>query len=130
MFYENLPCFNGSWSSTLNMNLRISSLSLIIKCGLNPKKHPIEYFPRSISFSNILWVRTLWLWHTHKGVESTKLIPIHVPNTVFLMKIVRESSIFFLQLYETIIENQIREQMLEIFTYIPVVIMLKTTETT
>ena len=47
MFSRNLPCFNGSRSSTfpgVNMKLRISPLSLIIRCNLNPKNHPIAHF--------------------------------------------------------------------------------------
>ena len=56
MFFRNLPCFNGSRSSTfpdVNMKLRISPLSLIIRCSLNPKNHPIEHFPRLASPSNL-----------------------------------------------------------------------------
>lgn len=47
MFSRNSPCFNGSRSSTfpgVNMKLRTSPLSLIIRCNLNPKNHPIEHF--------------------------------------------------------------------------------------
>ena len=57
MFSRNLPCFNGSRSSPfpgVNMKLRISPLSLIIRCNLNPKNHPIEHLPRSASPSNVL----------------------------------------------------------------------------
>ena len=57
MFFRNLPCFKGSRSSTfpsVNMKLRISPLSLIIRCSLNPKNHPMEHFPRSASPSNVL----------------------------------------------------------------------------
>ena len=49
--------YNGSRSSTLpgvNMKLRISPRSFIIRCSLKPKNHPIEYFPRSVSSSNVL----------------------------------------------------------------------------
>ena len=61
---------NGSRSSTfpgVNMKLRISPLSLIIRCNLNPKNHPIEHLPRSASPSNVLWIRILWLRQTRKG---------------------------------------------------------------
>ena len=47
MFFRNFFCFNGSRSSTLpgvNMKLRISPLSLIIRCNLKPKNHPMEHF--------------------------------------------------------------------------------------
>ena len=57
MFSRNLPCFNGSRSSTfpgVNIKLRISPLSLIIRCNLNPKNQPMEHFPRSASPSNVL----------------------------------------------------------------------------
>ena len=98
MFYENLPCFNGSRSSTfpgVNMKLRISPLSLIIRCSLNPKNHPIEHFPRPASPSNVLWIRILWLRQTRKGVESTKLMPVQVPSRTFLMKMVMGSNTSF-----------------------------------
>lgn len=91
IFSTNLPCFNGSRSSTfpgVNMKLRISPLSLIIWCSLNPKNHLIEYFPRSASPSNVLWIRILWLRHTRKGVESTKLMPVQVTSNTFLIKMV------------------------------------------
>lgn len=64
MFSRNLPCFNGSWSSTfpsVNMELRISHLLLIISYNLNPKNYPMKHFPRSASPLNILWIRILWL---------------------------------------------------------------------
>ena len=57
MFFRNLPCFKGSRSSTfpgVNMKLRISPLSLIIRCSLNPKNHPMEHFPRSANPSKCL----------------------------------------------------------------------------
>ena len=98
MFSRNLPCFNGSRSSTfpdVNIKLRISHLSLIIRCNLNPKNRHIEHFPRSASPSNVLWIRILWLRQTRKGVESTKLMPVHVPGRTFLMKMVMGSSISF-----------------------------------
>ena len=36
------------------LKLSISPLSLIIRCSLNPKNHPIEHFPRSASPLNVL----------------------------------------------------------------------------
>ena len=98
MFSRNLPCFNGSLSSTLpgvNIKLRISPLSLIIRCSLNPENYPIEHFPRSASPSNVLWIRILWLRQTRKGVESTKLMPVQVSNSTFLMKMVMGSNTSF-----------------------------------
>ncbi len=50
MFSRNRPCFNGSRSSTfpgVSMKFRISPLSLIVRCNLNPKNHPMELLPRS-----------------------------------------------------------------------------------
>ena len=52
MFFNNTPSFKGSRSSTfpvVNMKFNISPLSLIIRCSLNPKNHPIEHFPRPAS---------------------------------------------------------------------------------
>ena len=51
------PCFNGSPSSTFageNMKFRISPLSLITRCSLNPKNHPMEHFPRVARPSKVL----------------------------------------------------------------------------
>lgn len=76
MFFRNRPCLKGSRSSTfpgVNMKLRISPLSLIIRCNLNPKNQPMEHFPRSASSSKVLWISMRWLRQTRKGVESTKL---------------------------------------------------------
>ena len=98
MFSRNLSCFNGSRSSTypgVNIKLRISPLSLIIRYSLNPKNHPIEHFPRSASPSNVLWIRILWLRQTRKGVEATKLMPVQVPSRIFLMKMVMGSNTSF-----------------------------------
>ena len=47
MFSKNLLCFNCSRSSTfpdVNKKSRISHLSLIIRCNLNPKNQPVEHF--------------------------------------------------------------------------------------
>ena len=57
IFFRNFACFNGSRSSILpgvSMKFNISPLSLIIRCNLNPKNHPMEHFPRSASPSNVL----------------------------------------------------------------------------
>ena len=89
MFSRNLPCFSGFRSSTflgVNIKLWISPLSLIIRCSLNPRNHTIEYFPRSASHLNVLWIRILWLRQTRNGVESTKLMPVQVTSSTFLMK--------------------------------------------
>ena len=53
MFFRNLPCSKGSQSSTFP-GVKFSPLSLIIRCSLNPKNHPIEHLPRSASPSNVL----------------------------------------------------------------------------
>mgnify|MGYP003189690004 CR=1 FL=1 len=75
--YRDLPSFSASYSFTfpvINLKLRISFLSLIIGCNLNSKNHPIKYFLRSASLSNVLWIRILWLQYTRKRLESIKLI--------------------------------------------------------
>lgn len=132
MFSRNLPCFNGSRSSTfpgVNMKLRISPLSLIIRCSLNPKNHPIEHLPRSASPSNVLWIKILWLRHTHKGVESTKLMPVQVPS----------STLWWIWSWEAILPSPVpqngykkpdEEKVFQMFTDILLVVMLETTETT
>ena len=71
------PRFHG-----VNMKLRISPLSLTIRCSLNPKNHPIEYFPRPAIPSNVLWIRIFWLRQTHKGVNSTKLMSVQAPSRI------------------------------------------------
>ena len=57
MFFRNFVRLNSSRSSTfpsVKMKLRISPLSLIIKCSLNPKNLPIKHFPRSASPLKVL----------------------------------------------------------------------------
>lgn len=91
------------------MKLRISPLSLIIRCRLNPKNHPIEHFLRSTS--------------------PSKLIPVHVSSRTFLMKVVRGSNTSFsvprngyrIPFAETSVSDVCRHVL---------VIMLETTETT
>lgn len=85
--FRKFPCFNGSLSSTFageNMKFRISPLSLITRCSLNPKNHPKEHLPRVARPSKVLWTSILWLRQTRSGVESTTLIPVHVPNKTCL----------------------------------------------
>ena len=97
MFSKILPCFNGSRSSTfpgVNMKLRISPLSLIIRCSLNPKNHPMEHFPRSAS-PQMSYGAESFGYDRHARGESTKLIPVHLLNRTFLMKMVRGSNISF-----------------------------------
>jgi hypothetical protein len=67
------------------MKFNISPLSLIIRCNLNPKNHPIEHFPRVARPSKVLWICILWFRQTHNGVESTKLMPVHVTSNTVLM---------------------------------------------
>lgn len=98
MLFRKLPCINGSLSSmsaVVNMKLRISPLSLIIKCSSNPKNYPIEHFICVANPSNVLWIWILWLRHTRKGVESTKLMPVHVPNNTVLMNMVKDNNTSF-----------------------------------
>ena len=87
MFFKRTPSFNGSLSSTspvVKTKFNISPLSLIIKCCLNPKNQPIGHLPRLASPSKVLWMRIRRLRHTHRGVLSTKLIPVHSPSNTCL----------------------------------------------
>ena len=114
----------------MNMKLRISPLSLIIRCSLNPKDHPMEHFPRSARPSNVLWIRIRWLRQTRKGGKSTKLIPVQLPGRTFLMKMVRGSSTPFSSSTKRLLGGQTRKQVFQMFTDIPLVIMLEAAETT
>ena len=83
IFFKNFLCFKGSRLSTfpgVNMKLSISPLSLMIKCSLKPKNHPMEHFPRSARPLKVLCMRMRWLQHTHNGVEPTKLMPDKHPT--------------------------------------------------
>ena len=98
IFLKKASCLSGSLSSTppgVSMKFSISPLSLIIKCSLKPKNHPIEHFPRAASPSNVLWIWIRWLRQTRKGVESAKLIPVHCPKSTCLMNIVNGRRISF-----------------------------------
>ena len=112
MFLSNAPSFRGSLSSTppvVNTKFRISPLSLIIRCNLNPKNQPKEHFPRLAKPSKVLWMWIRWLRHTRRGVLSTKLIPVHSPNNTCLIKTVSCRSTSFSnstkRLYDTVLGN-------------------------
>ena len=71
MFFNNTTSFNGSLSSTqpvVKTKFKISHLSLIIRCSLNPKNHHIEHLPRLARPSNVLCISMRWLRYTRKGV--------------------------------------------------------------
>lgn len=55
----------------------------------------MEHLPRSARPSKVLWINMRWLQQTPNEIESTKLIPIQVPNRTFLMKMVSGSSTSF-----------------------------------
>lgn len=91
IFITNRFCFNDLLLSTFpgrTGNSRSPPLSVIIKCGLKPKNHPMERFPRSAICINIFWLRS-----ARKG--ATKLISEHSPNKSCLIKMVRGSDTFF-----------------------------------
>ena len=132
IFFRNLFCFNGSRSSTfpcVSMKLRISPLSLIIRCSLNPKNHPMEHFPRSARPSKVLWINIRWLRHTRNGVESTKLMPVQVTQQDFLDENSQLQQDFLLQFHKTIIGHTFREEVGQMLADIFLVIMLETPET-
>ena len=130
ILFRKFPCFVGSLSSTsaaVNMKLSISPLSLIIRCDLNPKNHSMEHFPRMANPSNILWLWILWFLQTYKGVESTKLIPVHVSSNTVLMNIYGQRKQYFFFLFnETIVRDSSREQMGQMLTYIFLIKVLET----
>ena len=110
MFFNNTTSFNGSLSSTqpvVKTKFKISHLSLIIRCSLNPKNHHIEHLPRLARTSNVLCISMRWLRHTRKGVLSTKLIPVHSPSRTCLMNAVNCNSTSFSsstkRLYDTVL---------------------------
>ena len=73
---RNLPCFNGSVIHVSGREHEIDfTLSLIIDA--NPKNHPIEHLFQ-MSYESRFFVA-----HTHKGVESTKLMPVKFPAVLF-----------------------------------------------
>lgn len=98
LFSKKRLCFKGFRLSTfpeVNIKLRISPLSLITKCKLNPKNHPIEHIPFSASSFKCL-IDQYTLVATHKEVKSTKQIPVQVPKSTCLIKIVNKNNTPFL----------------------------------
>ena len=80
-----LSGFQSSTSPGVTMWLSSSPFSLQIRCSLNPKNHPIEHFPRAAKPLNVLWIWMRWFLQMRRGVETTKLIPVHLPGRTFLM---------------------------------------------
>ena len=110
IFFSNIPSLSGSLSSTppvVKTKFKISPLSLIIRCSLNPKNQPIEHLPRLARPSNVLCMCMRCLRHTRKGVLSTKLIPVHSPSRTCLMNAVNCNRTSFSsstkRLYDTVL---------------------------
>ena len=79
MFFRNLFLFQQLTTSHISQcehAIKVPFLSLIIKCSLKPKNHPIKHFPHSTNPSKVLWINMRCLRHTRSGVESTKPMPI------------------------------------------------------
>lgn len=60
ILFSSTLSFKGSQSSAepaVNTKLKISPLSLIIRCNLEPKNHPMEHFPRLASPLRVLYIR-------------------------------------------------------------------------
>ena len=64
----------------------------------------------------ILCISSICLRQTREVVESTKLMPVQVPGSTFLMN--------------TVIRNLTRKKVFQMFTGIFFVVMLETAETT
>ena len=111
------------------MKLRIYTLSLIISYSLNPKNHPIEYFPHSANSSNVLWIRILCLRQTRKGVESTKLSRYKF-SAILLDEDGQRKQYLLLQFHNVFVGHQTWEKVFQMFANIFLVIMLETVETT
>ena len=45
----------------------------------------MEHLPLCAIPLNVLWIWIIWFLHTRKGVELTKLTPVHLPKSTFLM---------------------------------------------
>ena len=115
MFSINDSEYSGSRSSTLpgvNIKFRISPLSLMIRCSLKPKNHPIEHLPRWAIPLKVLWISMRWCLQTLNGVESTYAMPVQVPGNTSFMNTVSDSSTDFCNstnlLYHTALGNRWR----------------------
>ena len=128
MFSRSRPCFNGSRSSTfpeVSMKFRISPLSLIIRCNLNLKNHPMELFPRLASPSNVLWIVAT---NTQScGVNKTDAGTC--PQQNLFDENGQRKQHFLLQFHETAIRYLTRKQVFQVFAHIFLVIMLEAAET-
>ena len=112
------------------MKLTISLLSLVIKCNLNQKNHPIGDFLHALQSSQMSYESESSDYDIHqRGIESTRLIHVQVPNGTFLMKMLRGKPCFLLQFHETVIGHLAWKQVFQMFTDIFLVIMLETAET-
>lgn len=105
--------YSGSRSSTLpgvNIKFSISPLSLMIRCSLKPKNHPIEHLPRWAIPLKVLCISMRWCLQTLNGVESTYAMLVQVPSRTSLMNTVRASSTDFCNstnlLYDTVLGNK------------------------
>ena len=81
-------------------------------CSLKPKNQPMEHLPRWAIPLKTLWMWILWFLHTRSGVLSTKLMPVHLPSSTFLINkangIATSCSNSTKRLYETTCGNRWR----------------------
>lgn len=113
IFFKKFPCFNGSLSSTfagVNIIFKNSLLLLII----NQMEIKSEELPHVA-----LSTRSQWLRHTRSGVESTKLISIHGPNSTCLMKMASDNRASFSNCTKRLYYTWWRKDVSNTCTHIP-----------
>lgn len=67
------------------MKFKISPYSLCIIWSLNPKNQFMKHLPLCAIPLNVLWICIFRFLHIRNGVEATKLIPVHLPKSIFFM---------------------------------------------
>lgn len=70
----------------------------------------------------------LWFRQTRKGVESTKLIPVHSPSRTYFMKMVKERRISFSNSTNRVWETRLRNKCVDVINIL-LIIMFETSET-
>ena len=112
-FSKNLNTF-GSLSLTfapVSTNAIISPLSLHARWSLKPWHQPIVPFPSVAIPLKTLLAYLLRLWHTGIIVESTNVMPVHLPKAPRLRKNMSwkntRLSNSTKRLYDTVFENKI-----------------------
>ena len=115
----------GKYGLIAIMKLSSSPFSLQIRCSLNPKNQPMEHLPLCAIPLNVLWIWMRWFLHTLSGVLSTKLIPVHLPSSTFLMNRARGMATS-LQFHETVVGDQLWKQMAQMLRHMLQIEMLQT----